>query len=508
MAKRRYFVALEIGTAICVVLLAVMNLVYGNLNQDEGWYLYAAKMVGGGSVPYADFAFTQGPVLPYVYRAFLPLIDGLGVAGGRLVTAWFGIFSGLLAAAMVGRLVDRNHKVFAVLAVWMLVGCNVYQSYFTTVVKTYGLCSFLLMCGFFALSYRRWYGAVLAGVFMALAAGTRLSAGIVLPIAGIWLIFQRDRRWQWVWFGIGGGLTLLSVFTPFFVTAPEQTFFGLLGYHAGRDPGGLKALLTLKMGFVSRFVQAYFVFTMLTLAALCWQPKQNTMNANAVLLWACGLGITLVHFMAAFPYDDYQTIAYPILATALVLTLLPRITDQWRIPALSFLLLACVASSFSSPINQDWFVRGRDRIWWKFKEKSDLDLLREAADYVREYSPEGSTLLTQDIYLAVEADRRVPAGMEMGPFCYYPELSREQAEKLHLLNKEMLLELLETSDAPLAAFSGYGLAIESPAIAPVSEGDAALFADTLQAHYGREVSIPHFGQAHTSMEIYVRKDVE
>ncbi len=504
---KRYFVVLEVCTAICVVLLAALNLIYGNLNQDEGWYLYAARMVGEGAKPYADFAFTQGPVLPFIYRLFHSVVDMLGIAGGRLITTWFGLFSGLLAAAAVARMVDRN-KVFACLAVWMLVGCNVYQSYFTTVVKTYGLCSFWLMCGFFALTYRNGLGSLLAGVFMALAAGTRLSAGIVLPIAGIWLIFQRERRWHWVWFGIGGGLTLLAVFVPFFVTAFDQTCFGLFGYHAGRDPGGLKALLVLKMGFISRFVQAYFVFTVLTVASLCWRPKPCTRNSYALLLWACGIGMSLVHFIAAFPYDDYQVIAYPVLAAALVLTLVPRIQDQWQISALAFLLLVSVASAFSSPINQDWFVRGRDRIWWKFKDKSDLAFLREAADLVRANSPEGSTLLTQDIYLAVEANRKVSAGMEMGPFCYYPDLPREQAEKLHLLNKDMLLETLANSDAPIAAFSGYGLAIESPAIAEVGEEDTTLFSNQLRERYDEVADFPHFGQAHTDLVIYKQKDAE
>ncbi len=505
--KKRYLVALEIGTAIVVVLLAALNLIYGNLNQDEGWYLYAAKMVRDGAVPYVDFAFTQGPVLPYVYGLFHAVIDALGVAGGRLVSAWFGLFSGLLAAATVARVVHRN-KTFACMAVWILVGCNVYQSYFTTVVKTYGLCACLLMAGFFALTYRDWLGATLAGILLALAAGTRLSAGIVLPITGVWLIFQRERRWHWVWFGIGGGLTLLVLFAPFFASAFDQTWFGLLGYHAGRDPGGLKALVILKMGFVSRFVQAYFVFVVLTLATVCWRIRQHKLNAGAVLLWASGIGISLVHLSAAFPYDDYQAIAYPVLATALVLTLVPRLEERWLIPGLSFLLLVSVAASFSSPINQDWFVRGRDRIWWKFKEKSDLSMLGDAAEIVRANSPEGSTLLTQDIYLAVEANRTVPAGMEMGPFCYYPGLPREEAEKLHLLNREMLLETLAHCDAPLAALSGYGLSIESPAITKVDDEDAARFRESLAMQYDKVGSIDHFGQAHTTLEIYKRKEAE
>jgi hypothetical protein len=345
-------------------------------------------------------------------------------------------------------------------------------------------------------------------VLIALAAGTRLSAGIVLPITGIWLILQRERRWAWLWFGLGGGCTLLAVFAPFFVSAFEETCFGLFGYHAGRDPGGMKALLVLKMGFISRFVQAYFVFTALLLATICWHPRQYERNPGMHLMWICGIGISLVHFLAAFPYDDYQAIAYPVLVVGLVVCLIPRMDEAWLAPVLSFLFLVSIAAAFSSPINQEWFVRGRDRIWWQFKEKSDLAVLRDASEMVRANSPEESVLLTQDIYLAVDAHRRVPANMEMGPFCYYPDMPRDRAEKLHLLNREMLLETLASADAPLAAFSGYGLAIESPAIAAVNAADTALFRQQLEPDYEHLESFSNFGQAHTTLEIYQRKDSE
>ncbi|NLB56843.1 MAG: hypothetical protein GX811_13975, partial [Lentisphaerae bacterium] len=55
-----------IAVILTVVLLA-LNIYLGDLNQDEGWYLYAADKVVAGEMPYKDFAYTQGPVMPYVY---------------------------------------------------------------------------------------------------------------------------------------------------------------------------------------------------------------------------------------------------------------------------------------------------------------------------------------------------------------------------------------------------------------------------------------------------------
>ena len=70
--------------------------------------------------------------------------------------------------------------------------------------------------------------------------------------------------------------------------------------------------------------------------------------------------------------------------------------------------------------------------------------------------------------LPVEAGAQVPHGLEMGPFSYYPEMASEDAERLNLLNKEMMLELLLKAEAPVAAFSGYGLTVESPRIKKIS----------------------------------------
>lgn len=524
---RKTFITCGLLAVGLALVLSVLNLRHGNLNQDEGWYLYAAKSVAAGKVPYRDFAYTQAPVLPFVYASLYSIVEKNGVAGGRLITTGFGLLAALLAAGLAGRSAGK-HKLATAIAAFLFIACNTYQSYFTTIVKTYGLCSFLLMAGLFLLTCRKNHllggtACCLSGALLALAAGTRISAGIVLPIVGIWLILQsRDKgirredyaslgqfighKFSWVCFGIGGGLMLLLLFLPGFLNYPEQISFGLFGYHAGRDPGGLKDLLMLKVGFISRFVQAYFLFAILTLSVVFLRGRQPRQSGNlAPLLWSCGIAITAVHFLAPFPYDDYQAIAFPFLAAALALSLMQGI-DHRRIPlALVFLLFASVAGAFSSPINQEWFVRGRDRIWWQFKEKSDLKTLRDAATFIRENSPEGSTLLTQDTYLAIEANRNVPSGMEMGPFSYYPDMPREQAEKLHLLNKEMLLETLEKTEAPLAALSGYSLSIESPAIAEVGAEDAATFHQVLQERYSLVEEIPHFGQAHSELALWKRK---
>ena len=72
----------------------------GGLNQDEGWYLYAANMVADGKMPYRDFFFTQGPIMPFVYSAFVGVWKAWGLLGARLFTLALGAV-GLLLASVI-----------------------------------------------------------------------------------------------------------------------------------------------------------------------------------------------------------------------------------------------------------------------------------------------------------------------------------------------------------------------------------------------------------------------
>jgi len=540
--KRATWVSITVLAVGLAILLSAANLFMGSLNQDEGWYLYAAKQITQGQVLYRDFMFTQGPALPYIYGVLFPIIGKFGVAGGRLITLFFGLAAAGCAAWLAARSVSSKHWKAAALCTFILAGVNVYQSYFTVIVKTYALCAFFLTAGFVALSYtsgrRGGSAAFWGGFLLALAACTRLSAGIALPVAGLWLLWNRKKVFplSWIAFGLGGGFILLIGLGTFFLLAPENTEFALFGYHAGRSPGSLIQLVALKAGFISRSVQAYFVFfagLLLTFALqrLHWPIRErgfegmmldsrpnliellreaNTKRSPFArsfisLLWLSGALITLVHFLAPFPYDDYQVIVYPLLAAALAVTLVPHCPERQQLRAIFAVLVICAAASFSSPLNQEWLIRGRDRIWWKFKETPDLLALQKVGAALREKLGENGLFLTQDTYLVIEANARVPHGMEMGPFCYYPNMPREQAEKLNLLNQEMLIELLTQAPAPVAVFSGYGLTIRSPEIAEISSSDWKLLRAALETGYKKTGEVPNFGQAYTTLEIFKRE---
>ena len=505
--------------------LGAMNLVFGDLNQDEGWYLYAARLIDEGQLPYQDFAFTQAPVLPFVYSVIQPLMERWGVAAGRLLSLALALATAFVAATLGRRLAPRGHGTFAFLMTWLLIAGCIYQSYFTTVVKTYSLCAFFMTFGFLALTSPGWVGAFGAGVLLVLAAGTRVSAGVLLPLVFACLLYRRRvfGNTAWMGFAVGAGLAAVLVFLPFLLVAPEATWFSLVQYHSSRSAGGFLPMLVFKAGFISRMVQAFFLPLALavTLLILRWcgglRPEKSAdespVPSLASLAWLSVAVVTAVHFSAPFPYEDYQCVIFPVFVAALssawVRAMAPVLPAERASPfvvgMLGVVLLLGVGSAFSSPINQDWFVRGRDRIWWRLKDRPDLMVLRQAGAWVRSHSKPSDLLLTQDTYLAVEAHRRVPRGLEMGPFSYYPEWSRKQAKQLHVLNRDMMRELLAAAPAPLAAFSGYGLSIRSPEISELPDVEQRALWSLVEQRYQEVLTVPHFGQAHTTLRLLERQ---
>ena len=509
------------GVALGVAfVLYAFNLAFGDLNQDEGWYLYAARLVHEGQLPYVDFAHTQPPVLSFTYGLAWPLVARWGVAGGRLFTAGLGLAGALLAALAAFRLAPSPRRGAAALLAFALVALNAYHSYFTTIVKTYALCGFFLAAGVVLLTVDRGrlgrMAAYVSGVALALAAGTRISAGVMVPIAiaGLWCIRGR-RPGDWVRLGIGAGVAGIMLVAPFLWLAPDNFLFGVLTYHTGRRADNLATWLVYRAGFMSRFVQAYFVMVSVAVAtAAAWWFNRTAAGCRALdegawlrrTAWAGVAAGTVLHVTAAVPYEDYQVILAPLAAVALaagIAASLPTAKiERWVV---AVVVAVSVGAAFSSPVNQSWFVSGRDRIWWRLKEKSHLQVLRETAARVRALAGDDRRLLTQDTYLAVEAGLHVPRGLELGPFSYYPGFDAATARARHVLNRELLDALLRTAPAPVAAMSGYGLTVASPAVAELPADEQRQLRAALSERYVSAGTVKPFGQADTALEILVRK---
>ena len=462
----------------------------GGLNQDEGWYLYAAQMVADGKVPYRDFFYTQGPLMPIVYSVFARVWGCWGLLGARILTLAIGAAGILFAAMLARRLVREDVRTIAALAVFLLLGSNLYHLYYLAIPKTYALASLFVIVGFYLLSValdgRRWLSAV-AGLALAFAAGTRISLGAILAVVGLWLLVRRDWKLL-VGFCIGGFAGLALVYGPFLLDGTARD--GLISaqrYHAAR--GGFDIIWTV--GSFSRLVRWYLpVFVLLGLCLFSRPSSPNPRPSSLIpLLLLSFLAVFAVQMLAPFPYEDYQVPVVGLLAVFVAASFVSRQSDS------RFVLLLVLgmtwAGSFGSPLLEKWSTNGQDRFWSLKKASCELAQLREVAREIEAMDPGGTDLLTQDLYLAIETGRKVPKGLEMGPFA--------------MLSDAEWRALLHAATCNVAALSGYSFAIRPPVCDERPVDEQMEYWSILKRNYRLVAREEHFGQNQTTLLVLKRK---
>ena len=479
--KRYWFLA-----AFGFVVLAFAAVWLGALNQDEGWYLYAARLVSEGKTPYRDFFYTQAPVMPVVYAAFTSIWNSFGLLGARILTIVLGSLGLAFFCASAARLVAPGRRALAALAVFLLLGSNLYHLYYIAIPKTYALASLFVSIGFFLLTFARpstLRGGVFAfasGLSLAFACGTRISLGVILAVVGLGLLFSFSRmRWTFLWFGLGGAFGLAVVY-GFFLCDPTARA-GLVAaqaYHAAR--GGFDPVFTV--GSASRLVRWYLpVFVLLGLGFAHRREAggEPEMALVARLAFASFAVVFLVQMLAPFPYEDYQVPVMGLLAVFAAVLFFGRPAS---VPSRGLLLTLGLAwaASFGSPLLEKWTTNGQDRFWTIKKDQCELAQLRDVARYIEEEDPNGDMLLTQDLYLAIETGRKVPDGLEMGPFS--------------MLSDAEWRKLLSSAPCKMAAFSGYSFAINPPRCDETPIERQIEYFQLLKKDYDLVRKVDNFGQ--------------
>ena len=514
---------LAVGAAACMAFFAVW---WGSLNQDEGWYLYAAQLVHDGKLPYRDFFFTQGPTMPFVYSVLSPLWRSAGsplqgLLGGRVVTLLFGFAAILAAVALARHLVPTDRRGLAGLTVFALLGCNLYHLYFTAIPKTYALGGLFVMAGFLLLARgleaaASILGKVLlfaAGLSLAFASGTRISLVLILPVVGLLLLVRfRTFRWSFLWFGLGGSAGLFLTYGLFALDPPSlRTLLAAQSYHAAR--GGFDPFFAI--GSVARLLRGYAALGVLGMVApflACAARSADAPNdAARVTAWALVggfLAVFLLQLSAPFPYDDYQVPIMGMLTVAVAVWFARsrEAEPAARARASWFVVLVACGISFVSPLLQEWATYAQDRFWSQKKEMTELGKLREIGREIECLDPGGKTLLTQDLYLAIETGRTVPPGLEMGPFCYFPDWPTDKARALHVMNRELLSELLESAPCTLAACSGYAFAVAAPSCHETPFDEQKRFFGLLKKNYELADTAAKFGQNATTLLVLKRRE--
>jgi len=251
--------------------------------------------------------------------------------------------------------------------------------------------------------------------------------------------------------------------------------------------------VTWVVGSLSRLVRWYlpiFVVFGLGLAGTSGTGRTFWAKGTGVLL-ASFLAVFIVQMVAPFPYEDYQVPIMGLLAVFAVVNFVDRGAEVVAPYQLLLVLGLTFATSFGSPLLEKWMTNGQDRFWSIKKEKCELAQLRDVAATIKALDPDGTMLFTQDLYLAIETNRKVPKGLEMGPFA--------------MLSDAEWRALTASAPCKMAAISGYTFAIEPPVCNERPIDQQLDYFQLLKKNYGVVERVANFGQNATTLLILERK---
>lgn len=460
------------------------------VNLDEGWYLWAGQGVYQGRLLYRDFAYTQTPLLPYVY-GLLQWIFGSSLYLGRIITALFGLTTALLSAATARRLAGPWAGLFTLL---FLATASLVITAFTF-TATYGLTACLLAATFY-LALRLEPGTprtALVAVFLALVVAVRLSTVVVFLPLGLYVVLTSPRRGRAaLTLVVTAALALALLLGPFLLASGEVMLYDILNFHTDRNtPEWHQTMVQAMLEATARDLPVVVTGYLAATAALAWAIVRGGKAAwrtygFEVAVAASILLLFLAHLIPRTTMSYYNTLQVPLVAV-LVGALLARLLRRspWLAAGLVVIVLAWQV------VSQAQAVRSYGLNTWP---QSQVETVRQAAQTLRSLAPVGGQLLTFDLHLALEAGLDVPDGFEMSIFSYRPTWSDEQALRYRVINNTGLLAALEQGAAAVAL---------TRFDQDLLYGKRDTLFDALYDNYRLASSVPRFGPLRDELQIFL-----
>jgi hypothetical protein len=486
------------GTALYVAF-SFIYLIFGQANADEGWYLYASKLVFQGNVPYRDFAYTQTPLLPYVYG--LPQLLSPSLYLGRATSMLFSFTTFLISVSIAHRYAGRMGA-----GVTALLLCSFTQGiYFLTIVKTYSL-----LCLFFALTLLVLTSRIsdkwkypLAVTFSFFAAMVRLSAVVfmvAIVVYSLWATLRRPTRFVSV---LALCIALACGVLAFLLPDPDAAKWDLLTYHA--IPWGHTSLhykLNRIVFFrIPDFWDEFDVHVILLFSLFFVAIRDGEIRAR---IWPClrhnsaliivGIGLILflvVHLGAGSWYTEYcvpaVTSFLPLVAILFAKLYPLQKTFASRI-VLECMLVACLVSPFGGHNVQHVDISGGS---------TPVGKIREVSNFISRHSgASDKAFALEALWAAVESDRAVLPGMTMAQFSYQ-NVSRNDAERYKIVNGEIVREYLSNRLAKIIILTdGDWLLLKST-------GYDEVIRQALLGRYQLALTRGEFGQQANNVYVYM-----
>lgn len=477
-----------------ILVTFLLLLFFRRVNLDEGWYLGAAQRVYGGQLLYRDFAYTQTPLLPYVYGLLQPLF-GLGLYQGRALTFLLGLVAWWLSVVSAFRLGGWRAALYCL----ALLATSFFAATQYTYTATYALTA-CLMAAAIDLSLWEWptrRRTIVAAFLMSLAVTVRLSAIVVLPPFLLYLVWRSQQRIATLVWGLLTMVATLGIFLGgYWWLGGELMIYDIWGFHLDRILRTNWRLAKIRQRTIKTALDFAIPIVLGGWAGIWllwrflrqgWAEVRKCALLVAGALTACAAALFVAHIVPRTTDSYYNSLQLPMLCTSggIVLALLHQRLQRRFAYALAtgLLLLNGLTQGYAT-----W----RDGAL-PFPLQNQIAVVQQAAQIIARYTAPDATLLSFNQHLALEANRATPPGYEMAIFSYRPTWDVAQARAYKAINNDLLLADLAAGQGAVA-FTEFDLG--------QIYGERERFFALLADHYRWWYTIENFGPYGDVLHLY------
>jgi hypothetical protein len=474
---------------------------FAGLNSDEGWYLYAARQVYRGDHLYQDFAFTQMPLLPYIYG--LGQLIHPSIYTGRIVS--LVIFGAGISLAMV--ISWKHFSKEASLWLLIIILTNATGFYFSTIVKTYSLTLFFMTFSLFiwmsTLKAEIKYPCLSLVLFLGcFTRQTFIIYALVIQVAAVVEIWKLKDRAKIYWRILAWNAPLVVWGLSFFYPNPRNFIWDIFTYNA--DVHGLsisESLLSKYMPHVRNFLEtgeAFWPIGIPLVLSICssvyYKNINRKRNQRLFIAFIGTLCFIFIHFIGALPLMEYYVPPIMFLMTLIILFLFSFSEHKSNLNglilwttriALAFITLTLINTEKFGQYNYDYY-----------NGHPPIQTVKNIAKVVNQYYPDTPLFTLEALYVAIDADREILPGLSMAQFSIL-NMDSEEAKELHFVSTEMVAETLNSPSTKVLILTEREIASLQSTI----DG----FDSILENNYMKVYQADHFGQKSVKAYVFVRK---
>jgi hypothetical protein len=444
---------LVLGATVAFAALAA-GLVFGlDVSSDEGFYAQAARRVASGLVPYRDFGFTQGPVVPYLNGAAMALF-GDGLLGQRVAQAAWGVVQMAVLMLLAARLGDVLAGAAAA-AVLLLSGHWLEN---LTLGNAYALSALFVALAALAFASLRRDGPRLAATlaFGALAAGCRLSLAPFGAILALVLVVRGMRFSRTVLAAVLGVAFGLALYGPFLLADADNTVFWTLRFHLATaiERRGLPSL-------AEAFALAPAAVLVAAAALGGWTRVAEAPELeDARALFLAALATAALNLAMKAPYGGYVTPLVGVLAVSGARLALAAWPARRTLLTSGFALAAAAGAAVFRP----------------GLRPEALEEVARAAAFVRAHTAPSARVACTLPEVALQAGRDVLPGLEMGKFGFTEEMPPAAAARRRLAHADAVEAALREKSVGAVVLSrsrNWNFGWSAPSLRPTSAATLA-----------------------------------